>query len=621
VAVAVAVVADGYGDNYTGWSGRPGWEKDAAGRLVDVDDHDTMLPSRGLRPAQLVPLASRRSRTLGSNASRQYSSLHRTATLATPSCRYRTLQPSVWRTGAVPASSAPATLRSAGSVRFGSWYAPWSWGKASSPAGEAATTSAATAADEAVSAADAISRATPPEAAPAPAAAEATAAPSDLIDHQTLDELLAMDAPSEPVKLPADFDPTQLIDHAGQLKELGLDYGWGVTAMLEHALEHIYLATGWGWAGSIIASCVGVRALMFFLQVSNSDKMAVMASLQPVTRPIQDKLDEAIARGDKNQVNILRLKQQEILKPYLGGMASAGGFMVAQAWLGFSAFRLLRALGELPVPGMAQDGYLWFTDLTVGDPYYVLPAATSALMYMVLKLGGETGINNDAMTSRKWVIPAMSAFLGLVSAFQPAGVQLYFLTSSVLGGITGSLLRRNWFRRLVRIRPIPSKESNEIFAKVVKGDLTLSQIKSPTGQISYQAPKALTSAKAKSRAATKPPPPPSTALAGLKIKAGTPVPTHLGGTSSAPKVENSDEPRSCDDDYEQGISGKTVREKLDWITRNYRPVYVMRRMAQAFERQMRSLGLNGKKVNVGAEKRKRRAMELEMERRRRFVQR
>lgn len=430
-----------------------------------------------------------------------------------------------------------------------------------------------------------------------------------------------MDTPPPPVRLPADFDPTQLIDHVGQLKELGLDYGWGITAMLETALENIYLTTGWGWAGSIIASCFGVRALIFFLQVKNSDKMAVMASLRPVTQPIQDKLDAALARGDNAQANILRLQQQEIMKPYMSGMASAGGFMLAQAWLGFSAFRLLRALGELPVPGMAHDGYLWFTNLTVGDPYYLLPLATSGLMYTVLKLGGEAGINNDALTSRKWVIPAMSGFFGIVSAFQPAGVQLYFLTSTAIGGLTGWLLRRNGFRRLVRIRPIPTPESHELFSKVVKGDLKLSQIKSPTGQISYQAPKALASAKKTIAGKPRTSSLSTGSIAGLKIKAGTPVPAHLGGTGSVIKVDESDEPRSRDPDFEQGMSGKTAGEKLDWVTRNYRPSYVVRRMAQGFEGLMRSLGLGGKKVNAGAEKRKRRAMALEAERRRRFEER
>jgi YidC/Oxa1 family membrane protein insertase len=113
--------------------------------------------------------------------------------------------------------------------------------------------------------------------------------------------------------------------------------------------------------------------------------MAAMASLGPVTKPIQEKMEAAIARGDKQQADLYKMQQAAIMKPYVGSMVSTGGFMFMQAWIGFSAFRFLRAMGDLPVPGMAHDGFLWFTDLTARDPYFILPAATSAIMYTVFK--------------------------------------------------------------------------------------------------------------------------------------------------------------------------------------------------------------------------------------------
>jgi YidC/Oxa1 family membrane protein insertase len=35
---------------------------------------------------------------------------------------------------------------------------------------------------------------------------------------------------------------------------------------------------------------------------------------------------------------------------------------------------------------MAQDGFAWFTDLTVRDPYFILPAATTAIFYAIFKV-------------------------------------------------------------------------------------------------------------------------------------------------------------------------------------------------------------------------------------------
>jgi YidC/Oxa1 family membrane protein insertase len=205
-------------------------------------------------------------------------------------------------------------------------------------------------------------------------------------DPKTIDDLLGGAEPVKDVIPKAEIDPTVLIDHAGQLKELGLDYGWGMTTMFEKMIEQIYLQSGFGWAGTIALAAVGVRCATFFFQALSSDRMASLAALKPLTVPIQEKLDDAIARGDKQQEQAYRMQQMQIMKPHVGGMFSMGGFMVMQGWIGFCAFRFLRAMSELPVPGLSQDGFMWFTDLTVRDPYFLIPAATTAVFYTIFKV-------------------------------------------------------------------------------------------------------------------------------------------------------------------------------------------------------------------------------------------
>jgi YidC/Oxa1 family membrane protein insertase len=288
-------------------------------------------------------------------------------------------------------------------IRHGSWYAPWSWGKTSTPAGDATASGAeqvpiAEFVSEPVShhIEPSVTSATPEL---APAGIDKAAVTNDTFDATTtaaeraaafndpksLDDLLGL----EPVKdvLPkAEIDPTQLIDHAGQLKELGLDYGWGITTVFERTIEEIYLNSGWGWAGSIMVAAVAVRCSTFVFQALSSDKMAALVALKPVTAPIQEKLEDAIRRGDKQQEQIYKMQQAQIMAPYMGGVFSMGGFMMVQATIGFCAFRCLRAMGALPVPGMVNDGYLWFTDLTVRDPYFLLPATITYIFYAVFKV-------------------------------------------------------------------------------------------------------------------------------------------------------------------------------------------------------------------------------------------
>ncbi len=59
---------------------------------------------------------------------------------------------------------------------------------------------------------------------------------------------------------------------------------------------------------------------------------------------------------------------------------------LVQLPLGFGMFRLLRSMATLPVPSFEDGGVLWFLDLTVPDPFFVLPLASAAMMYLSLRV-------------------------------------------------------------------------------------------------------------------------------------------------------------------------------------------------------------------------------------------
>ena len=48
-------------------------------------------------------------------------------------------------------------------------------------------------------------------------------------------------------------------------------------------------------------------------------------------------------------------------------------------------------MANCPVDSMKGGGLSWFSDLTVADPYYILPLLTSATLFIQFKLGVEYG--------------------------------------------------------------------------------------------------------------------------------------------------------------------------------------------------------------------------------------
>jgi YidC/Oxa1 family membrane protein insertase len=65
--------------------------------------------------------------------------------------------------------------------------------------------------------------------------------------------------------------------------------------------------------------------------------------------------------------------------------------MLVQMPVFMSFFLTLRAMTNYPVPSMTQEGLFWFQNLTVPDPYYILPIVTSSTLFVILKMGIEYG--------------------------------------------------------------------------------------------------------------------------------------------------------------------------------------------------------------------------------------
>ena len=167
---------------------------------------------------------------------------------------------------------------------------------------------------------------------------------------------------------------------------MGLDFGWGPTATLEWLMEHIHVYLGTPWWATIILTAIAVRAGLFHFYTQSSDQSARAALLQPSYAPIQEKL--RVAKESKDQI-----LQQTIAKELKDFFKAAGlkpwkAFLpiALQIPLGFGNFRLMRNMYEIPVPGLTDGGILWFQDLTVGDPFMVLPLAMVAVNYWTLKV-------------------------------------------------------------------------------------------------------------------------------------------------------------------------------------------------------------------------------------------
>lgn len=149
----------------------------------------------------------------------------------------------------------------------------------------------------------------------------------------------------------------------------------------------------------------------------------------------------------------------------------------------------------------------------------------------------------------------------IIGLFQPATIQFYFFCSSTLGLLTGRALRSPFVRKTVGISALPTKESHEVYGKIINEKIPLQSIRGKDGKLVYQAP--ITPSSNINKAS------------GLNIKSGTKLPAHFT-TASAEKEKAK---LKMEADFQRGMP-KT--DRTNWVATHYQPKAVVQRLRKSW---------------------------------------
>jgi YidC/Oxa1 family membrane protein insertase len=89
------------------------------------------------------------------------------------------------------------------------------------------------------------------------------------------------------------------------------------------------------------------------------------------------------------------------------------------------------------------DFLLWYTDLSVRDPYFVLPALMGAVMIVQMRFTPTDNSNPQAAMMMK-IMPVMFTVFML---FLPSGLVLYYFVNLLLSLLQQFLIRRKYDAR------------------------------------------------------------------------------------------------------------------------------------------------------------------------------
>ncbi len=206
-------------------------------------------------------------------------------------------------------------------------------------------------------------------------------------------------------------------------------WGWfGFLAKpLYFALEWIHekIVPNYGW--SIVLVTILIRLLFFPLTHKGQQSMARMQQLNPKVQAIRTKYRSKLKdKQGRPNVDAQRQMNEEVMKVYKSaGVNPMGGClpMLLQMPVFFAFFKLLSTAVELRnAPWIG-----WIGDLSIPDPYYVLPilmGVTSVAMQRMMPAAP------DPMQRRMMqMLPLVFMFVAF--AF-PSGLVLYWVTNNLL---------------------------------------------------------------------------------------------------------------------------------------------------------------------------------------------
>ncbi|MCB1645312.1 MAG: membrane protein insertase YidC [Pseudomonadales bacterium] len=198
--------------------------------------------------------------------------------------------------------------------------------------------------------------------------------------------------------------------------DLTVDYGilWWLAQPMFKAMTfiHSYL-NNWGFA--IIGLTIIVKALLFPLSAAGFKSMAKMRKLQPEMARLKERYGD-----DRQQFSqaMMDLYKKEGANP-LGGCLP----LLAQMPVFLALYWTLMESVEL----RQAPFILWINDLSVMDPYFVLPILMGASMFITQMMQPEPP---DPMQAR--VMKFMPLMFTVFFLWFPSGLVLYWLVNNIL---------------------------------------------------------------------------------------------------------------------------------------------------------------------------------------------
>lgn len=180
-------------------------------------------------------------------------------------------------------------------------------------------------------------------------------------------------------------------------------------------LSHIHSLVGnWGWA--IVLLTILIKAAFFKLTEAQYRSMARMRKLQPRIEQLKERYGDDRQRMSQAMMEMYKTEKVNPLGGCLPILVQIPIF-IALYWVLLESVELRQA-----------PFILWIDNLSVRDPYFILPALNAIFMIWTQKLTPMAGMD----PLQRKMMSMMPVVFAVMFAFFPAGLVLYWATNAGL---------------------------------------------------------------------------------------------------------------------------------------------------------------------------------------------
>jgi YidC/Oxa1 family membrane protein insertase len=221
-----------------------------------------------------------------------------------------------------------------------------------------------------------------------------------------------------------------------------VDFGWwGILSRplflwLKWTYKHI--VPNWGWA--IVIQTLIITIALLPLRVTQMKSMLKMQRIAPQIKSIQEKYKKYSLRDPRKAA-----MNEEISALYKKeGVNPAGGClpMLIQFPFLIAYYRMLGVALDL-----RHAHWLWITDLSARDPYFLLPILMVISMFAMQRMTPQAGMDPAQQRMLQWMMPLM---MGFIFFNLQAGLNLYYAETNLISIAQQAIMNRTKLGREMR---------------------------------------------------------------------------------------------------------------------------------------------------------------------------